>query len=46
MESRELFLKGEIKRLKQLLNESYECCSFYSVVGDEKKIEKDYKITF
>ena len=24
MESRKLFLKGEIKRIKQLLNESYE----------------------
>ena len=37
MESRELFLKGEIKRVKQLLNVSYEYCSSSSVLEDEKR---------
>ena len=36
MESRKLFLKGEIKRLKQLLNESYE----YYPYSYEKRFKK------
>ena len=46
MESRELFLKGEIKRLKQLLNESYERCSFSSVLEDEIRLKKIIQLLF
>ena len=37
MESRKLFLKGEIKRLKQLLNESYEYYLYFYDVHNEKR---------
>ena len=46
MESRELFLKGEIKSLKQLLNVSYEYCSSSSVLEDEKRLKKIIQLRF
>ena len=36
MESREIFLKGEIKMLKKILDVSYDYCSYSSTLGDEK----------
>ena len=46
MESRELFLKGEITRLKQLLNVSHEYCSSSSVLEDEKRLKKIIQLLF
>ena len=40
MESRVLFMKGEIKRLKQILNVSYEYSSYSSALDDEEKFKK------
>ena len=40
MESRETFLKGEIKRLKQILNVSYEYSSYSSALDDEERLKK------
>ena len=37
MESRVLFLKGEIKRLKQILNVSYEYSSYSNLLWMMKK---------
>ena len=40
MESRKLFLKGEIKRLKQLLNEIYEYYPYSYDYDNEKRFKK------
>ena len=40
MESRKLFLKGEIKRIKQLLNESYEYYPYSHDFDNEKRFKK------
>ena len=40
MESRKLFLKGEIKRLKQLLNEIYEYYPYSYDFDNEKRFKK------
>ena len=40
MESRKLFLKGEIKRIKQLLNESYVYYSYSYDFDNEKRFKK------
>ena len=40
MESRKLFLKGEIKRLKQLLNESYEYYPYSYDFDNEKRFQR------
>ena len=40
MEPRNLFLKGEIKRLKQLLNESYEYYPYSYDFDNEKRFKK------
>ena len=40
MESRKLFLKGEIKRIKQLLNESYVYYPYSYDFDNEKRFKK------
>ena len=40
MESRLLFMKGDIKRLKQILNVSYEYSSYSSAMDDEERFKK------
>ena len=40
MESRKIFLKGEIKRIKQLLNESYEYYPYSCDFDNEKRFKK------
>ena len=39
MESRKIFLKGEIKRIKQLLNESYEYYPYSYDFDNEKRFK-------
>ena len=41
MESRELFMKGEIKRIKMLLDVTYDYSKTCYILEDEKKIKKD-----
>ena len=36
MESREIFLKGEIEILKKILDVSYDYCPYSSALDDEK----------
>ena len=40
MESRKLFLKGEIRRLKQLLNEVYEHYPYNCAFDNEKRFQR------
>ena len=40
MESREMFLKGEIRRLKQLLNEVYEHYPYNYDFDNEKRFQR------
>ena len=37
MESRDLFLKGEIKLLEKILNGCYDYCPHSSALDDEKR---------
>ena len=46
MESREIFMKGEIKRLKQILNVSYEYVPYSSALDDEKRFIKIIQLLF
>ena len=46
MKSREIFLKGEIKRIKQLLNESYEYFTSCSVMEDKERFKKIIQLLF
>ena len=46
MESRVLFMKGEIKRLKQILNVSYEYSSYSSALDDEERFIKIIQLRF
>ena len=46
MESRVLFMKGEIKRLKQILNVSYEYSSYSSALDDEEGFIKIIQLLF
>ena len=46
MESREIFLKGEINRFKKLLNVSNEYCSSCSVLEDEERFKKIIQLLF
>ena len=46
MESRVLFMKGEIKRLKQILNVSYEHSSYSSVLDDDERFIKIIQLLF
>ena len=46
MESRVLFMKGEIKRLKQILNISYEYSSYSSALDDEERFIKIIQLLF
>ena len=46
MESRVLFMKGEIKRLKQILNVSYEYSSYSSSLDDEEIFIKIIQLRF
>ena len=44
MESREIFLKGEIEMLKKILDVSYDYCPYSSALGDEKRLKKTIKL--
>ena len=44
MESREIFLKGEIEMLKKLLDVSYNYCPYSSALDDEKRLKKTIKL--
>ena len=46
MESREMFMKGEIKRLKQILNVSYEYVPYSSALDDEERFIKIIQLLF
>ena len=46
METREIFMKGEIKRLKQILNVSYEYVPFSSAWDDEERFIKIIQLLF
>ena len=46
MESRKLFLKGEIKRLEQLLYNCYDYCLFTSAFEDEKRLKKEKLLNY
>ena len=46
MESRKLFLKREIKRLKQLLNESYDYYPYSYDFDNEKRFKKIIQLVF
>ena len=44
MESREIFLKGEIEMLKKILDVSYDYCPYSSALDDEKRFKKIIKL--
>ena len=46
MESREIFLKGEIKILKKLLNESYAYFTSCSVMANKERFKKIIQLIF
>ena len=46
MKSREIFMKGEIKRLKQILNVSYEYTPYSSALVDEERFIKIIQLLF
>ena len=46
MESREIFLKGEIRRLKQLLNEVYEHYHYNYDFDNEKRFQRIVNVLF
>ena len=46
MESRETFLKGEITLIKNILDLSYDYCSYSSALDDEKRLKKIIKLLF
>ena len=46
MKSREIFLKGEIKRLKQLLNESYKYYPYDYDYDNEERFKKIINLLF
>ena len=46
MESRDLFIKGEIKRLKMLLDVIYDYSKTCYILEDEKKLKKIVKLLF
>ena len=46
MESRDLFLKGEIKLIEKILNGCYDYCPHSSALDDEKRFKKIIKLLF
>ena len=46
MESREIFLKGEIEMLKKILDVSYDYCPYSSALDDDKRFKKIIKLLF
>ena len=44
MESREIFLKGEIEMLKKILDVSFDYCPYSSALDDEKRFKKIIKL--
>ena len=46
MESRDLFIKGEIKRIKILLDVIYDYSKTCYILEDEKKFKKIVKLLF
>ena len=46
MESRDLFLKGEIKLLEKILNGCYDYCPYSSALDDERRFKKIIKLVF
>ena len=46
MESREIFLKGEIKRIKMLLDVFYENSRTCSVLEDDTRLKKIVQLLF
>ena len=44
MESREIFLKGEIEMFKKILDVSYDYCPYSSALDDKKRFKKTIKL--